>query len=188
MWSDTLGMLERGEIHIGQNLLRAVAPGDPRFANHPLEEVELLAAYPSRQTLGKNGGIEISYLASHPLLLLDSTFVSRRTFDATCHLAGIVPNVVFESRTPHTLLAMAEKGQGVAIIPSAVRVARYRLRIVRVTYQGKPLREPLALFWDKRRPLPSYATAFCAMLAQHVREVFPISRPTESRRVVRVLP
>ena len=28
-WSDTLGMLERGEIHIGQNLLRAVAPGDP---------------------------------------------------------------------------------------------------------------------------------------------------------------
>ncbi len=182
VWSDTLGMLERGEIHIGQNLLRAVAPGDPRFANHPLQGVDLLAAYLAPLTLGKNGDIEIAHLTPHPLLLLDTSFVSRRTFDATCRLAGVEPNVVFESRTPHTLLAMAEKGHGVAIIPSAVRVARYPLRIVRLTYRGKPLREPLALFWDKRRPLPSYATAFCAMLAQRVHEVFPISRPSEPRR------
>jgi DNA-binding transcriptional LysR family regulator len=182
VWSDTLGMLERGEIHIGQNLLRAVAPGDPRFASRPLESVDLLGAYPGPLTLGKNGDIEIARLTPHPLLLLDTSFVSRRTFDATCRLAGMEPNVIFESRTPHTLLAMAEKGHGVAIIPSAVRVARYRLRIVRLTYRGKPLREPLALFWDKRRPLPSYATAFCSMLAERVREVFPISRPSEPRR------
>jgi hypothetical protein len=75
-----------------------------------------------------------------------------------------------------------------AIVPSAVRIARYPLRIVRVTYRGKPLREPLALFWDKRRPLPSYATAFCAMLAHRVREVFPISRPSEHRRRAMVRP
>jgi DNA-binding transcriptional LysR family regulator len=182
VWSDTLGMLERGEIHIGQNLLRAVAPGDPRFANQPLEGVDLLAACHAPLILGRNGAIEIAHLAPHPLLLLDTSFVSRRTFDANCRLAGVEPNVVFESRTPHTLLAMAEKGHGVAIIPSAVRVARYPLRIVRVTYRGKPLREPLALFWDKRRPLQSYATAFCAMLAEHVRGVFPISRPSEAKR------
>jgi DNA-binding transcriptional LysR family regulator len=181
-------MLERGEIHIGQNLLRAVARGDPRFANHPLEGVDLLAACHAPLTLGKNGAIEIAHLAAHPLLLLDTSFVSRRTFDATCRLAGVEPNVVFESRTPHTLLAMAEKGHGVAIVPSAVRIARYPLRIVRVTYRGKPLREPLALFWDKRRPLPSYATAFCAMLAHRVREVFPISRPSEHRRRAMVRP
>ena len=181
-WSDTLGMLERGEIHIGQNLLRAVASGDPRFANHPLEWVDLLAVCHAPLTLGKNGAISIAQLAAYPLLLLDTSFVSRRTFDATCRLAGVEPNVVFESRTPHTLLAMAEKGHGVAIVPSAVRIARYPLRIVRVTYRGKPLREPLALFWDKRRPLPPYATAFCTMMAQRVREVFPISRPSEPRR------
>jgi DNA-binding transcriptional LysR family regulator len=45
-WSDTLGMLERGEIHLGQNLLRVVQPDDPRFASHPLEAVDLLAASP----------------------------------------------------------------------------------------------------------------------------------------------
>jgi DNA-binding transcriptional LysR family regulator len=132
--------------------------------------------------IGKGEAIEVAALATYPLLVLDTSFVSRRTFDATCRLAGIEANIVFESRTPHTLLAMAEKGHGVAIVPSAVRVDRYPLRIVGVTYRNRPLREPLAIFWDKRRPLPRYATAFCAMLAEYVHEVFPISRPSERER------
>lgn len=180
-WSDTLAMLERGEIHLGQNLLRAVQPGEPRFAHHPLEAVDLLAAHRAALPVGATGAIEIAALAGHPLLMLDTSFVSRRTFDATCRLAGIDANIAFESRTPHTLLAMAECGHGVAIVPSAVRIKRYRLRIARVHYRGKPLREPLAVFWDKRRPLPSYAVAFCSMLAEYVREVFPISCPSEAR-------
>ena len=181
-WSDTLGMLERGEIHLGQNLLRAVQAGDTRFANQPVGVVDLLAAAHASLKLGRDGAIEIAELAAYPLLVLDTTFVSRRSFDATCRLAGIAADIAFESRTPHTLLAMAERGRGVAIVPSAVRIDRYAVRIVRVTYRGKPLREPLAVFWENRRPLPSYATAFFGMLAEYVREVFPISRPSEPRR------
>ena len=78
---------------------------------------------------------------------------------------------------------MADRGHGVAIIPSALRTDRYALRIVGVTYRGKRLREPLALFWDKRRPLPRYATAFCEMLAEYMRKVFPITRPSEPKRM-----
>jgi hypothetical protein len=51
-----------------------------------------------------------------------------------------------------------------------------------VTHRGKPLREPLAIFWDKRRPLPRYATAFCQMFREHMREVFPITRPNPSSK------
>ncbi len=178
VWSDTLRMLEHGEIQLGQNLHRAVQPRDGRFESHPLEAVELLAACRAPLPLARNGAIEVARLAANRLLVLDTSFVSRRTFDATCRLAGIEANIAFESRTPHTLLAMAERGHGVAIVPSAVRIDRYPLRIARVTYRGKPLREPLAIFWDKRRPLPKYAAAFCAMLSQYVREVFPISRPS----------
>jgi DNA-binding transcriptional LysR family regulator len=29
-----------------------------------------------------------------------------------------------------------------------------------------------------RRPLPRYAEAFCDMLAEHVRKIFPITRPS----------
>ena len=182
-WPDTMGMLERGEIHLGQNLLHAVRPGDHRFGCHRLEAINLLAACHPAQKLGNAGTIEIARLAPCPLLLLDGSFVFRRTFDAACRLAGFQPNIKFESRGPHTLLAMASRGHGVAIIPSALQTDRYALRIVGVTYRGKPLREPLAVFWDKRRPLPRHATAFCELLARHMRDVFPITRPSEPKRV-----
>lgn len=176
--TDTLTMLERGEIHLGQNLVHAIEPDDRRFGSHPLEPVDMLAACKPSLTLGKGRSIDISRLAAHPLLLLHSGFVVRRAFDAACNLAGVKPRIRMESRAPHTLLAMAEAGHGVAIIPSQLPTHRHALRIVRVTYQGKPLREPLTIMWDKRRPLPRYATAFCEMLADYVREVFPITRPS----------
>lgn len=175
---EIIAMLERGEIHLGQNLAHAVQADDRGFARYPLGFVELLAACHPRLMLMKRSTIEIGRLAEHPLLLLDPAFTVRQTFDAACRLAGLKPKVQMESRTPHTLLALAEAGHGVAIIPSQLRTHRYALRIVRVTYQGKPLREPMIILWDKRRPLPRYATAFCEMLADHVRDVFPITRPT----------
>ena len=56
-------MLERGEIHLGQNLLRAVQPGDQRFASYPLEAIDLLAAcHPS---LLPDPGKTIEIAASH---------------------------------------------------------------------------------------------------------------------------
>ena len=103
-WPDTMGMLERGEIHLGQNLLHAVRPGDHRFGCHRLEAINLLAACHPAQKLGNAGTIEIGRLAPCPLLLLDGSFVFRRTFDAACRLAGFQPNIKFESRGPHTLL------------------------------------------------------------------------------------
>jgi DNA-binding transcriptional LysR family regulator len=174
-----LVMLERGEIHLGQSLVHAVEPDDRRFASQPLQPVDMLAACHPSLVLGKGLTIEIGRLAPYPLLLMDSGFVVRRTFDAACRLAGLKPNILLESRAPHTLLALAEAGHGVAIIPSALRTHRYALRIAKVTYQGRALREPLAILWDKRRPLPRYAMAFCQMLSEHVREVFPITRPCE---------
>ncbi|HEX4365732.1 MAG TPA: LysR family transcriptional regulator substrate-binding protein [Rhodopila sp.] len=101
-------------------------------------------------------------------------FVERRAFDAACRLAGLKPNIRLNSRTPHTLLALAEAGHGVAIIPSQFRTDRYVLRIVGLTYNGRPLTEPLAMLWDRRRPLPRYATGYREMLRSYVREVFPI--------------
>ena len=97
-------------------------------------------------------------------------------------MAGLKLTVVFESRTPHALLALAEAGHGVAIVASQLQCYRYRLQIVGLTYRGRPLREPLTISWDKRRPLPRYATDYCGMLAAYMRKIFPISRPTEPSR------
>jgi hypothetical protein len=50
-----------------------------------------------------------------------------------------------------------------------------------VTFRRKAISEPLALIFDRRRPQPAYAAAFCEMLAAHAREVLPLTRPGEPR-------
>ena len=185
---DTMKMLERGEIHLGQNLADIVDANDKRFDSLSLQHVDLLAACHPSVTLSSTRTIEIGKLAPYPLLLLDPSFVVRKSFDAACRLANLKPKIFLESHTPHTLLALAEAGHGVAIIPSQLRIRYHKLRIVGVTYRGKPLRQGMLMLWDKRRPRPAYATAYCEMLARHVREIFPITRPsdppTEAKRVL----
>jgi LysR family nitrogen assimilation transcriptional regulator len=78
-------------------------------------------------------------------------------------------------------LALAEAGHGVAIVPSQLQCHRYSLRIVGLTYRGRSLREPLTISWDRRRPLPRFATGYCQMLADYMREIFPITRPTKPK-------
>jgi len=177
---EILAMLERGEIHLGQMLPYGVPLDDGQFGSQPLEPAELLAACHPSIIPASRGTIEVGRLSAHPLLVLDSGYGLRRAFDAACRLAGLRPNLYLESRSPHTLLALAEAQHGVAIIASTFVARRYNLKIVRIVYRGRPLREPLAVLWDKRRPLPRYATAFCQMWAEHVRAVFPITRPTAS--------
>lgn len=181
-WPNTRAMIELGEIHLGVNLLHAVPADDRHFGLHLLEPVYHLAACHPTFKLGRQGAVEVGDLTEWPLLLLDNEFVFRRTFDAACRLAGAAMHIKFESRTPHTLLAMAAEKHGVAIIPSALPVERSRLRTFGIKFQGEPIREPLAVFWDKRRILPRYATAFCEMLAADMRK----TQPTEPKDMTRI--
>lgn len=177
--SDILTLLERGDIHLGQNLLHAVKLDERHFGSLPLGSVELLAACHPSTPLGREHTIDIARLAAVPLLLMDSGFGFRRAFDAASRMAGLKPAILFESRDPHTLLALAEAGHGVAIVPAQLQCDRYRVRILGITYGGRILREPLTISWDKRRPLPRFAKDYCEMLAAYMQETFPITRPTK---------
>ena len=167
-------MLERGEVHIGIRHDQ----GDPRFESRALTSDQVLAVCEPSLELGHAGTIDIGRLASYPLLLLESGYSIRRLFNAACRLADVEPNILLESRAPHTLLALAEAGHGVAIIPALLPTDRYTLKIVRVTHRRKPLREPLAIQWDKRRPIPPYAKSFFDALAEYMRQILPITRPS----------
>jgi DNA-binding transcriptional LysR family regulator len=131
--------------------------------------------------LGHAGLINIERLASYPLLLLDGYSI-RRMFDAACRLANVKPKIALESRASHTLLALAEAGQGVAIVPSLQRTDRYKVRVARITHGGKPIRERVAIHWDRRRPLPPYAVAFCESLAEYMHKAVPITQVAKAGR------
>src|SRR5437899_9057346 len=177
---DQVPLLERGEVHIG---IRHDQGVNPWFESLALPSDDVLAACRPSLLLGRGGVVDIVSLAPHPLLLLDPGYSVRRMFNAACRLAGVEPNILLESRAPHTLLALAEAGHGVAIIPSLLRTDRYALRIVRVTHGRKPLRERLVIQWDKRRPMPPYGESFCAAVAEYMSAVLPITQPSASKPV-----
>jgi LysR family nitrogen assimilation transcriptional regulator len=172
---EQLALLERGEVHLG---IRHDQGIDSRFAGRALPADEVLAACAPSLQLGAAGMIDIGRLAAYPLLLLHSGYSVRKMFDAACSLAEIAPKILLESRAPHTLLALAEAGHGVAIIPSILPTDRYTLRIVRVAYRRKALRERLVIQWDRRRPIPPYAESFCELLAEFMRDALPITWPS----------
>jgi DNA-binding transcriptional LysR family regulator len=172
---DQVTLLERGEVHIG---IRHDQGVNPWFESFALPSDDVLAACARSLPLGREGLIDIVSLGSHPLLLLDSGYSVRRLFDAACRVANVEPDILLESRAPHTLLALAEAGEGVAVIPSVLQTDRYRLKIARITHGRKPLRDRYVIQWDRRRPMPSYAQSFCAALAAYMREVLPITRPS----------
>jgi LysR family transcriptional regulator, nitrogen assimilation regulatory protein len=173
-------LLDRGEVHLG---IRHDQGVDPCLASYPLLLDEILAACNPSLDIGAAENIDVGRLTSYPLLLLEPGYSVRVQFNAVCRLANLKPNILFESRAPHILLSLAETGQGVAIIPSLLRTDRYALRILRVTHRGEPLRERLVIQWDKRRPLLPYAESFREALAEYMREIFPITQPTQSKTV-----
>src|SRR5262249_12520227 len=156
--------------------------GNHPFESFPLPPVEPFAASHVSLQLGTAGNLDIAKLAAYPLLLLEFSFFVRTTFDAACRLAGLKPNIFIESCSPQGLLALAESGHGVAIVPSVLPTHRYRLNVVRLIYRRRLLSEPTGAHWDKRRALPPYAEDFCEALAAHMREVLSVSQRNKPKR------
>jgi len=173
-----LTMLERGEAHVIISTGGSIQSGNNSFETIWLPSLEFVAASNPVLKFGNTASTDVCSLGSHPLLLMDSSFAVRAAFDAACRVAEFRPNVSFESRTPHTLLALAEAGHGVAIVPSVLPTHRYNLQVTRLTYRRKPLREAYAIVWDKRRSLPPAAADFCQSLLSYVREIFSVLRPS----------
>lgn len=173
-----LTMLERGDIDLAVGLRRLMS--DNRFETIPLPAVEFLAASHTSFNFGKGRTLEVSMLATYPLLLLEPTYLFRNTFDAACRLAGFKPNIFLESRTAHSLLSLAQARHGVAVVPSVAPTAHYNLEIRRIQHRGKVLREPQCIFWDSRRALAPYASDFCESLAAYVTKV--LSHGAQAKR------
>jgi DNA-binding transcriptional LysR family regulator len=174
-------VLERGQVHLTVSLVQPHQVDSPFLEDFQLPPLEFLAASKHSLEIERAGDVDIGHLAPYPLLLLDTSFYVRQTFDAACRLIGLQPNIFIESRAPHALLTLAEAGHGVAIVPSVLPTQRYRLQIARLTHARRPLGGQFAILWDKRRVLPAYAEDFCHSLAAYMREIYPISRPSKPK-------
>ena len=77
--------------------------------------------------------IGLAALAERPLIALPVGTGLRARLDQAFAAAGLSPHIAFEASTPIALAELAERGLGVAIVPSSVARTRPALHAVTVT-------------------------------------------------------
>jgi DNA-binding transcriptional LysR family regulator len=112
-------------------------------------------------------------LANEPLLLLRRDFGTRRLFDAACGLAQIRPRIVMESADVHSLVALAEAGHGVAVVPSTVRFVAQKVQVLPILQKRESLGTWGGVVWDPRRSLPIQAATFIEELSAYAPHAVP---------------
>jgi DNA-binding transcriptional LysR family regulator len=166
-----LELVEEGVLHLA---VTGVI-GGPGLESRPLFPIRVLAVR-ARRSGRQRRTIDLAELATEPLLLPRREFGTRQIFDAVCRIARLRPHVVMESGDLHSLVAMAEAGHGVAVVPSTLEVAARRLEMLPILVNQRSLGIWGGVAWDRRRSLPVHAAGFVEELDKHVRRGYPGSR------------
>jgi DNA-binding transcriptional LysR family regulator len=114
-----LDLVAHGDLDLA---VGGILPG-ARFGGRLLFPIRLLAIAAAGRRWKQRATIEVVDLADEPLLLLNRDFGTRQLFDAACRITHIRPRGVLESNAVHSLIALAEAGHGIAVVPSTVRSA-----------------------------------------------------------------
>ncbi|MCK0198238.1 LysR family transcriptional regulator [Ancylobacter sp. 6x-1] len=143
--------------------------------SHPIEAFEMrrigslgFLAVGTAAFLGAPRPIEAADLVDKPLMLLNGKHASREMFDAVMRVSGARPEVIAESHSPHTLFALAEGGNGIAVVPSSVRIAAGALVRRPITLKGETITFDICAMWNAHLPPPAYAQRFIEDLAAHI--------------------
>lgn len=160
--------LERGEVH-----LALMASGAEGLCARPLYPIHVMAFFPVSHRLSRRAILNITELADQPLLLLNHDYGSRSWFDAACNIADISPRILLESGSPLTLMALAEVGYGIAVLPSNIHAPQGAVRAVALIDRGQSVGKWSVIAWNPQRTLAPYATRFVEEIATHVRHGYP---------------
>lgn len=117
--------------------------------------------------------MEIVELAEERLLLLKQGFGARGWFDSACNAAEVRPRVLLESAAPATLVALADVGHGIAIIPSNVQVVPKSIGRAFLVHRKVPVGRWSSIAWNQHRFLPRYAEDFTNELVAVLQRRYP---------------
>ena len=160
--------VQQGELHLAVGIWR---PG--RLQSQPLFPGRVVAVMQRRHRLADRKGLTVTELAGIPLLLLGRDFQTRELFDEACQTAHFEPSIRLESRSPQSLVALAEASHGIAIVPSAVRLDASRVAVAGMLDGLRPLGSWSHAVWDARRYLPTYARRFIKVLEDYTETSYP---------------
>jgi DNA-binding transcriptional LysR family regulator len=158
----------RGQLHAA-----VASPTEPRLQAKLLFPWRLLAVLPSGHALTRNRTVEIATLAKEPILTLPVGFGTRALLDAGCEMTGVRPAIRMEAGAVQSLVAAAQAGYGVAVVPSVLSMNRRHVKALPVLAAGRSLGRWLAVIWNAQRPQPSYVADFAELLAAALSDSYP---------------
>lgn len=164
-----LGLVERGEAHVAL----AVRRGEDRLEGRLWFPVRVLAAVAPAHRLARRATLDVTELRDERVLLLRNGFASRELFDSACRLAHVPVRAVLEAGDPQSLIALAEAGRGVAIVPSTVWLTGRDIRVAPILHAGMSLGAWGWIVWDRQRFLPAFAKGFIDGLVAYTRHTYP---------------
>jgi DNA-binding transcriptional LysR family regulator len=147
--------LERGDVHLAE-----IPAGDERFRTRPLFPIHALVILPLTHRLARRRTLDVIDLEHEPLVVPRREFRIRGWIDAAYDVAHIQPKILLESAAPHTLVAVAAAGYGVAIVPSNVLIAHKNVRAVPLVVRGASIGVWASIGWHPKRFLAPYAERF----------------------------
>ncbi|MGH7388608.1 MAG: LysR family transcriptional regulator [Candidatus Rokuibacteriota bacterium] len=162
-------LVERGDVHVAFGVLRGGEPLEGRL----LFAVRTLAVVSATDRLRRSATVDIVALRDQPVLLLRQGFGTRDAFDGACRAARVRPRVVLESGDPQSLVALAEAGRGVAVVPSTVLFSGRHVHAAPILNAGTSLGIWGSIVWDPRRFMPAYARAFIDEITAYTRRTHP---------------
>jgi DNA-binding transcriptional LysR family regulator len=112
--------------------------------------------------------IGLAALAERSLIALPVGTGVRARLDRACAAAGVSARIAFEASSPMALAELAERGLGVAIVPSSVARSRPGLHALAITPE---MRGRLVLAWRSTGPTNPAA----AVLVQMARRLIRVS-------------
>jgi DNA-binding transcriptional LysR family regulator len=160
--------LDRGDVHLAH-----IASDIGRFRSRLLYPIYVMAVLPKAHRLSRQPVLDVASLAGEPLLLLRKDFGARLWFDAACSIAGISPPTFLESGAPHTLIALASIGYGVAVLPSNVPISQSEVRGLPLVHRGAAIGKWAGIAWNPHRVLPLYAEQFVNEIVAYVQRAYP---------------
>ena len=160
--------LELGDVH-----LALMAVDDDRFSIRLLYPVHGVAVIPTDHKFSRRRTIEVAELADEPLLLLRPEFAARDWFETACRVARIRPRMLLESSAPHTAIALAAAGYGIAVVPSTVIIPAGQVRGIPLLERGAAIGRWLRVAWQPERSLSAYAEQFISELCSHCQRQYP---------------
>jgi DNA-binding transcriptional LysR family regulator len=129
-----------------------------------LFEEELVLVTAAGHPLAARRAVSSSDLATEALIVTTPGSAIRRTIEQALAAAGVSPRIAFESNELATLLGLAERGMGVAVLPRTWAAGRHGGRtgrgVATVSLAPAPLVRPVALVWRRGRRQSPAGAAF----------------------------